>query len=245
MRASLAVWLRTIGAGSPSGRAIELDRVWAAVSPAVPERSVFNGVAYQSPEALGAALPELARAYDDAGVLAWTVWVPEGDRRAADTLAEAGHVLDAEPRAMGMRLGSLAPSPVPEGCVVRTPAPEEIAAVLDESYGFEPGTYASAYPELVAGMHHYLLVADGRPACTLSTLDHGGDCGVYFVGTVTDARGRGLATALTGRALQDARRRGCTTTTLQATRMGRPIYARLGYGDLGAVQMWERRRAKT
>jgi hypothetical protein len=44
------------------------------------------------------------------------------------------------------------------------------------------------------------------------------------------------------RALVDARERGCTTTTLQATQMGQPVYSRLGYRDYGRVQMWERRK---
>jgi hypothetical protein len=41
--------------------------------------------------------------------------------------------------------------------------------------------------------------------------------------------------------LHDARERGCATTSLQATKLGHSIYARLGYRDVGAVQMWERR----
>jgi hypothetical protein len=40
-----------------------------------------------------------------------------------------------------------------------------------------------------------------------------------------------------------ANMRGCETTTLQATKMGAPVYERLGYRDLGARQMWERRRS--
>jgi GNAT superfamily N-acetyltransferase len=55
------------------------------------------------------------------------------------------------------------------------------------------------------------------------------------------ARGHGLASLLLRKALADARDRGCTITTLQATRMGYPVCARLGYRDLGRVQMWERR----
>ena len=34
---------------------------------------------------------------------------------------------------------------------------------------------------------------------------------------------------------------GATTTSLEATKLGRGLYARLGYGDLGELQMWERR----
>jgi hypothetical protein len=45
------------------------------------------------------------------------------------------------------------------------------------------------------------------------------------------------------RALADARERGCDVSTLEATVMGRPVYERLGYRTLGALEMGERRRA--
>jgi hypothetical protein len=43
------------------------------------------------------------------------------------------------------------------------------------------------------------------------------------------------------RALWDAAGRGCETSTLQATKLGRPVYERVGYEDFGALQMWEYR----
>jgi hypothetical protein len=42
-------------------------------------------------------------------------------------------------------------------------------------------------------------------------------------------------------ALLGASERGCETSTLQATKMGKPIYERMGYRDLGPLHMWERR----
>lgn len=42
-------------------------------------------------------------------------------------------------------------------------------------------------------------------------------------------------------ALRDARARGCTTTTLEASPAGRPVYERMGYQRLGTVEMWEHR----
>jgi hypothetical protein len=42
-------------------------------------------------------------------------------------------------------------------------------------------------------------------------------------------------------ALLDARERGCTTTSLQATKAGYPVYAGLGFRDLGPIDMWELR----
>ena len=59
--------------------------------------------------------------------------------------------------------------------------------------------------------------------------------------TVPEARGRGLARKLMTHALHEARDRGSTTTSLQATKMGYPVYAGLGYRDLGALQVGERR----
>jgi hypothetical protein len=44
------------------------------------------------------------------------------------------------------------------------------------------------------------------------------------------------------KALGDAREAGLETTTLQATKLGHPVYSKLGYRDYGTVQMWERRR---
>src|SRR5438270_208278 len=57
-----------------------------------------------------------------------------------------------------------------------------------------------------------------------------------------EALGGGLASRLLLKALADARGRGCSISTLQATRAGYPVYARLGYRDFGRVQMWERRK---
>ena len=88
----------------------------------------------------------------------------------------------------------------------------------------------------------YLARAHGVPACTVLAYEEDAECGIYLVATLPEARGRGLATALMRHALLEARERGCTTTSLQATMRGRPMYQRLGYTDIGAVHMWERRR---
>jgi hypothetical protein len=50
-------------------------------------------------------------------------------------------------------------------------------------------------------------------------------------------------TALLREALRDSLARGCTTTTLESTSLGRPVYERIGYRSLGTLQMWERRTA--
>jgi GNAT superfamily N-acetyltransferase len=84
--------------------------------------------------------------------------------------------------------------------------------------------------------------ADGRPACTAQVTIVGEDAGVYAVATVPEARGRGLARRLQYLLLQRARELGARTTTLQASKLGRPVYVALGYKSFGPMNMWERRQ---
>jgi GNAT superfamily N-acetyltransferase len=70
--------------------------------------------------------------------------------------------------------------------------------------------------------------------------DANGDCHITLVATLPAHRRQGIASGLVRRLVRRGRERGCTTTSLVATRIGVPVYARLGYRDLGAVQMWER-----
>src|SRR5205085_1839105 len=80
----------------------------------------------------------------------------------------------------------------------------------------------------------------GEDASVLGIHDCGGDAGVFFVATRPAARGRGRTTRLLGHALAEARERGCDISTLQATRAGEPVYARLGYRTIGRIGMWEK-----
>jgi GNAT superfamily N-acetyltransferase len=241
MLANMAGVFGSLAENSPDGRALDLDGVKAAVVPACSNRSVVNSVVYSDAGALAAALDDLAGEYERAGVRAWTVWVPDHDREAAELLERAGHVLDARPAAMVCRLDHLELSP-PAALDLIEPDMGEAARLNDAAYGF-PGDFERAFHALPPEPAHlYLASANGVPACTVLTYEEGGECGVYLVATLPEARGRGLATALMTHALLEARRRGCITSSLQATQRGRPVYLRLGYRDVGPLQMWERRR---
>ena len=62
-----------------------------------------------------------------------------------------------------------------------------------------------------------------------------------MVAVVPEARGRGLSGKLIAHSLADAVERGQQTSTLVATKLGRPVYERLGFRALGVLEMWERR----
>jgi GNAT superfamily N-acetyltransferase len=241
MLANMTRFYRRLGEGT--GGVFERDGVLACLCPPAPTRSFFNSVVYTDGAALRDWLGEIAAAYDAAGVTAWTVWVPEEDRESAAALEAAGNVLDAEPRAMAAPLDEV---DVGEGVGAvewrHAERLEEIAPIAGPAFGVTRETTISTGEGLRQELRFVVARAGGVDAACVGTLDLDGDCGVYMVATAERARGRGLATALMRQALLEARQRGMETTSLQATRMGAPIYARLGYRDLGAIQMWERRR---
>jgi GNAT superfamily N-acetyltransferase len=221
--------------GRGQARWVESDGIGALVTPEVPNRSIVNCVIYQPDGDVKAAYDWLENEYAD--VDAWTFWVPETDRETAAFLESRGHKLDAGPAMMALDLSGFTPSgPLPDW----TPATvEELARINDAAYPWRDGSLerallGSAYDD----DFRLYITAD---ACVLGINDCDGDAGVFFVATLPEARGRGLAGGLLAAALVEARDRGCDVSTLQATKVGEPVYARIGYQRFGAIQMWEKR----
>ena len=239
--ASLAQWSRTIDGASEGMRAIGRDGMVMTITPRVPRRSIVNDVVYWDRDALAAAYDDLDAAYRAAGIEAWLVWVPEADTDTAALLADRGHVLDSDPEAMVLDLDAVERPPEPAG-FSREIDPLALARINDEAYGMH-SAFARALERLEAGdgLYFYGVEADGELLSGLVTFDHEDDCSVWLVATRSAARGRGYAGALMAHAMADARERGRTTSTLQATDLGRPVYERLGYRSLGEIQMWEKR----
>jgi GNAT superfamily N-acetyltransferase len=242
---SLAAFVRLLASGCESSDLFERDGVLGAIVPVCPDRSVLNSVTYRDAGSLAGALEELAAAQDAAGVEAWTVWVPEDDRDAATTLEAAGHRLDATPMAMTLELGGLPDPETEELDWDDRAATADVGRINDLAYGYPVPTFGTAITDLAADppLRLYQARVGGEPASVMGTLDDGDDCGVYFVATLKEHRGKGLARRLMHVALAEARERGLRTSTLQATKLGYPVYERLGYEAICRLQMWERRMA--
>lgn len=229
------------GSGAPDSRLIHRDGLIASLTPATPQRSLFNSVFYDDRAALAREYEALAEAYRGAGVCAWTVWVPDDDRETGPLLAERGHRLDAAPRAMAMEL--VAPLDVPAAPQGVQPGPIEppgAAELNDRAYGYdEHGFRAGLRGE--TSIRWFSAYADGEPVCCVGTIAVGDDCCVTGVATPPEHRGRGIASWLLLTALAATRGEGAVTASLQATKAGAPIYERLGFVDFGFVEMWELR----
>lgn len=234
--------VEAFGSAAPDSLLIRREGLLAAVAPATPQRSLFNSVFYDDPAALAGALDDLAEAYGSRGIDAWTVWVPDEDRDSARLLATRGHVLDAAPRAMAMELTAVGPAPAPPPGVEPGPIPAATAAELnDRAYGYGEDGFRAGLPAESA-IRWFGAHAGAEPVCCVGTIDVGDDCCVTGVATPPEHRGRGVASWLMRWALVDARERGGRSASLQATKAGAPIYERLGFRDLGFVEMWELRR---
>jgi GNAT superfamily N-acetyltransferase len=240
-----------MGGAEARSRLVERDGVTAAIVPATPDRSLPNSVAYANADRLAASLTALAAAYRSAGVGAWTVWAPDFDGEATAALEGAGHVLDGAPGAMILELEDFRS---PDLGDLDYDAAGDIATLgrlNDAAYGLEGSSrLAPSFTRSPDGLETRLYRArvDGEVASVLGTIDHpaaepgqGPDCGIYFVATPPEHRGRGLATRLLAAALIEAGERGCATSSLQSSRMGEPIYAGLGYRRCFGLHMYERR----
>jgi GNAT superfamily N-acetyltransferase len=240
---SMRHWLRLVGRASPGARVLERAGVTAALVPAAPERAVVNSVTYQVPHGLATAYDEVAAAYDEIGA-AWTVWVPSTDQGTRAALLRAGHVLDSAPAAMELDLRNGVERP-PRGALEDWTAEgdvSEVGPLNDRAYTFGTDSFTRAFAALPTDeLRTYLARVNGEPAACLVVVDHEANADVQMVAVVPEARGQGLAGKLLAHALADAAERGLETSTVVATKLGRPVYERLGYRDFGVLQMWERR----
>lgn len=241
--ASQRGFFRALAGGSEGAQLVELPGgVQATLAPVRPWFSIFNSTLYLDGRGLAEALPALERAYADAGVKSWTVWVPPEDAQTPELLRGAGHLLDSSPLRMGARIDALDLTTDLDLDLEPDPTWEAVARCNDRAHGvLDDWTMSAVFTEMddpTAHLHVARLA--GEPAAALIAREQGGDCYLWFVATVPEARGRGLAAELVRTALREAAGRGCETTTLESTRMAESLYARLGYVALGRYGMWER-----
>jgi GNAT superfamily N-acetyltransferase len=242
-RQSQRAFYRALASGSAEARLVELDGVQATLVPAREWFSIFNSVFYDQPDALERHHATLATAYSEAGVKAWTVWVPPGDRQAPRVLERLGHRLDSSPMLFAASIESLDLDPVTVLVLDPEPRWQVVAEINDRAHGvLEPWSMAAVFETMSdPDSHLHIALHDETPASALIAREHDGDCYLWFVATVPEARGRGIASELMRHALRQARERGCTTTTLESTEMAETMYERLGYTPLCRYEMWESR----
>lgn len=108
-------------------------------------------------------------------------------------------------------------------------------------YGAPAESTASHFngPNALAGpnVHAVLASLDGVPVGAACILMSHGIAGVYWVAVLEEARGRGIAFAVTQHVTNLGFDLGAANVQLQASTMGEPVYLRMGYEELHRTRL--------
>ena len=91
---------------------------------------------------------------------------------------------------------------------------------------------------------HFVASLDGAPVGCATVFLGAGVAGLYHVGTVQKARGKGIGKAVTLAALEHARDLGVRTSILHASKEGEPIYRQIGFEEVCKVSHWYYSKAR-
>ncbi|MDX6481908.1 MAG: hypothetical protein QOG85_2418, partial [Gaiellaceae bacterium] len=127
--------------------------------------------------------------------------------------------------------------PAADGLAIGLIADGEIAAstaVLSVSFGM-PEDVLSAYLGACGALPEaswYVSRVDDDLVATALGITIDGVTGVFNVATLPGHRGRGHGAALTARVVQDGFESGARLAFLQSSKLGHPVYRRLGFRDV-------------
>jgi ribosomal protein S18 acetylase RimI-like enzyme len=204
------------------------------------------------PAAIDRRIDDAIAWFDERGLpFVWWVLPSTEPRDLGDRLAARGFAV--LPGAMPAMAVDLDAPPRPS-----VPAGVEIKRVHDAaSYrtycdtlaaGFDaPAEFADAWfrlvglgfgDELALRMYLARTVPDGRPVGTGMAVLAGDTVGLYSIGTLADARGRGIGRALTLTGMQAGYEAGCRTALLEATDAGYPLYISLGFRTITMIELY-------
>lgn len=206
------------------------------------EHPTISNAAFRTDDGADPAqLISRAREFFGARGRGFALWVRAGLDEDRDLIGAAGAAgLESVYEMPEMVLAGRAEEPsLPDGVEIRRLESLEdaghywrIAASAYESVGFPPEVFGHyeglerLAPEDAAA---FLGCRDGEPVSIAMTLLSHGVAGIYWVGSLSAARGRGLGRAVTARATNAGLDLGADFASLQASHMGEPIYAAMGY----------------
>jgi GNAT superfamily N-acetyltransferase len=215
---------------------------------------IFNGIfrAQLAPETVDSVIAENLAYFKSKGVPC--LWFTGLLTRPSDLgihLERHGFTLDEADPCMVIDIQSVNEAlPAPEGLTIRVVQDRESlktwgSLVAEANGASRPIQDQLAVLEADLGLYQDRLRSlgyqNGSPVATSALVIHAGVAGVYAVSTLPAARRQGIGAAMTRAPLLDARKLSLRLGTLQASKMGYPLYHRLGFQEVFKVSMylWE------
>jgi GNAT superfamily N-acetyltransferase len=183
--------------------------------------------------------------------LPWTWFVDPmtTPRQLGSCLVNKGFVPDWEIPCMAINLGKVSRKPLPEGLrILQVEDLESLrtcvntfdkACITPENPESEP-LWCDVYMSFGIGptKQWFLGLLNDKPVATSLLFLHEGLATVWIVGTLKKARGRGIGTAMTREALVLAKKLGYGFAVIQASKMGRPVYEKMGFKEYCRIKTY-------
>lgn len=236
--------------GLDPGAVIEAAPGWLFGAGSSSHPVISNG-AFRRDDAVDAGeLVARAKEFFAARERGFSIWVRGGQAEDRDLVA-AAEAAGLQPvyEMPEMTLGEKLPPPeLPSGAELRRLTATDQAAdfwqVATTSYasiGFPAEVFAGYTNHaglLAENVVAFLALLDGEPVSIAMTIVSHGVAGIYWVGSLEQARGKGLGRAVTVAATNAGFDLGADLASLQASPMGKSIYLELGYETAFEYQMW-------
>jgi len=177
---------------------------------------------------------------------------PLSEKKLHSTLTRHGFTHNRDWLSMALDLTSFSAVVVlPSGFEIRTAESDEDleiwAKVVLTSFGIDDNVHGAYGRHLIAqdtlnrDRHiHYLGLLDGRPVATAVLFKGTEAAGIYWVGTLPEFRGRGIATAMMNHMLSDAKESGYKVASLNSSPIGHPLYQKIGFIDYFTTNIYQR-----
>ncbi len=223
------------------GAELEEGPGWLLGAGSASHPAISNAAFRRDDGADPAEMLDRARGFFGARGRGFSVWGRDGCDEDRDLLAAADaaglQFVYAMPE-MTLTAPVEAPALPPGAELRRLTAVEEAedywkaATASYASLGFPPEVFAgySDHSGLLAeNVAAFIAYLDGEPVAIAMTIVSEGVAGIYWVGTLEQARGKGLGRAVTAAATNAGFELGADLASLQASPMGKPIYEAMGY----------------
>ncbi|KAG5192254.1 hypothetical protein JKP88DRAFT_351988 [Tribonema minus] len=173
----------------------------------------------------------------------WTADAAAGAAGRSENAAIATPLMGLDLRDASLKLDDSSAS-ADEEFQIGEPPLETVGDINGRAYGQTGAAFAALVRGLAANgrVRTYGVrdAATGGYVCVAMALSVDDDVGVHYVATEACHRRAGLATRVVTALLRDARARGASTATLQATPDGASVYERIGFRRVGTMHAFVR-----